>query len=84
MDNESNAAESSTNSDYALDNAGREASSRFDALAAMYDPGTIRHLEERGVSSGWQCLEVGGANILLQAHKRGLDIQQRQQAIQTD
>ena len=60
MDNESNAAESSTNSDYALDNAGREASSRFDALAAMYDPGTIRHLEERGISSGWHCLEVGG------------------------
>ena len=55
--NELNAAESSG---YALDNAAREASSRFDALAAMYDPGTIRHLEERGVSSGWQCLEVGG------------------------
>lgn len=50
----------SPNSDYALDNAGREASSRFDALAAMYDPGTIRHLEDRGITSGWHCLEVGG------------------------
>src|ERR1700719_2991586 len=58
--NESNAAESSANSLYALDNAGREASSRFAALAAMYDPVTIRHLEQRGVSSGWHCLEVGG------------------------
>jgi SAM-dependent methyltransferase len=50
----------SANSAYILDNAGREASARFAALAAMYDPGTIRHLEERGVSSGWHCLEVGG------------------------
>jgi SAM-dependent methyltransferase len=50
----------SADSIYTLDNAGREASARFDALAAMYDPGTIRHLEERGVSSGWHCLEVGG------------------------
>jgi ubiquinone/menaquinone biosynthesis C-methylase UbiE len=48
------------NSVYALDNAAKEASARFDALAAMYDPRTIRHLEQCGVSSGWQCLEVGG------------------------
>jgi SAM-dependent methyltransferase len=48
------------NSVYALDNAAKEASGRFDALAAIYDPGTIRHLEQCGVSSGWQCLEVGG------------------------
>jgi SAM-dependent methyltransferase len=58
--NQSNGAGSSANSDYALDNAAREASSRFDALAAMYDPITIRHLEQRGISSGWHCLEVGG------------------------
>jgi SAM-dependent methyltransferase len=50
----------SANSAYILDNAGREASARFAALAAMYDPGTISHLEELGVSSGWHCLEVGG------------------------
>ncbi len=61
MDNhESRVAGSSGNATYALDNAGKEASARFDALAAMYDPGTIRHLEELGVSSGWHCLEVGG------------------------
>ena len=59
-DNESSGAGCSANSVYALNNAGREASSRFTALAAMYDPGTIRHLEDRGVSSGWHCLEVGG------------------------
>jgi SAM-dependent methyltransferase len=59
-DNESSGAGSSANAIYALDNAGREASARFAALAAMYDPGTIRHLEDRGVGSGWHCLEVGG------------------------
>jgi SAM-dependent methyltransferase len=50
----------SANSIYALDNAAKEASARFDALAAMYDPVTIRHLENRDVSPGWRCLEVGG------------------------
>jgi SAM-dependent methyltransferase len=30
------------------------------ALAAVFDPGTIRHLEARGVDHGWSCLEVGG------------------------
>jgi SAM-dependent methyltransferase len=57
---ESSGAGHSANSAYILDNAGRETSARFAALAAMYDPGTIRHLEECGVSSGWNCLEVGG------------------------
>jgi SAM-dependent methyltransferase len=57
---ESTRAADSATSIYALDNAGREASSRFAALAAMYDPVTIRHLEQRGVTSGWHCLEVGG------------------------
>jgi SAM-dependent methyltransferase len=45
---------------YLLDNAGREASARFDALSVIYDGDTIRHLEDRGVGEGWQCLEVGG------------------------
>jgi SAM-dependent methyltransferase len=61
MENDrSSGAGRSANSIYTLDNAGKEAAARFDALAAMYDPVTIRHLEERGVSSGWHCLEVGG------------------------
>jgi SAM-dependent methyltransferase len=51
---------SSTDAAYLLDNAGREAPARFAALSAMFDPGTIRHLEERGVTRGWECLEVGG------------------------
>jgi SAM-dependent methyltransferase len=61
MENDgSSGAGHSATSIYTLDNAGKEASARFDALAAMYDPGTTRHLEERGVNSGWYCLEVGG------------------------
>ena len=50
----------STNSTYLLDNAGREAPGRFAALSVLFDPGTIRHLEERGVGADWHCLEVGG------------------------
>lgn len=45
---------------YVLDNAAEEASARFAALPRLYDPGTIRHLEQLGVAAGWRCLEVGG------------------------
>jgi len=44
---------------YVFDNAGAQAGSRFSALAAVFDPGTIRHLADRGVTDGWHCLEVG-------------------------
>jgi SAM-dependent methyltransferase len=47
-------------STYLFDNAGRETPARFAALSALFDPGTIRHLEDRGVGPGWHCLEVGG------------------------
>jgi SAM-dependent methyltransferase len=47
-------------SSYLLDNATREAPVRFAALSELFDPGTIRHLRERGVGPGWHCLEVGG------------------------
>ncbi len=50
--NESCGAGRSANSASVLDNAGKGASVRFAALAAISDPGTIRHLEERGVTSG--------------------------------
>ena len=36
------------------------ASTRFAALADCFDSGTRRHLMNRGVAPGWQCLEVGG------------------------
>ena len=61
MENDnSSGAGSSANPVYTLDNAAKEAVARFDALAAMYDPVTIRHLQDCGVSTGWHCLEVGG------------------------
>lgn len=59
-DSETSSARRSADSPYLLANAGSEAPARFAALSAMFDPGTIRHLEERGVTKGWQCLEVGG------------------------
>jgi len=44
---------------YAFDNAWHQARQRLAAIEAIYDPGTIRHLEARGVGEGWRCLEVG-------------------------
>lgn len=44
---------------YTFDNSGTQAATRFSALAAIFDPGTIRHLTEIGVASGWHCLEIG-------------------------
>jgi SAM-dependent methyltransferase len=57
---ETQGVRSSAEDAYLLDNAGREAATRFAALSAMFDSGTIRHLEERGVAPGWNCWEVGG------------------------
>jgi SAM-dependent methyltransferase len=44
---------------YTFDNSGTHVAARFSALADIFDPGTIRHLTEIGVGSGWHCLEVG-------------------------
>lgn len=41
-----------------LDQA-ENASTRFAALAEMFDGSTCRHLLERGLREGWHCLEVG-------------------------
>lgn len=45
---------------YIFPNAAPQAAERLRALAEVFDPGTVRHLEARGVGSGWSCLEVGG------------------------
>lgn len=45
---------------YVFDNAAPQARARLRALAAVFDPGTIRQLDARGVAEGWRCLEVGG------------------------
>jgi SAM-dependent methyltransferase len=44
---------------YAFDNALATQRERLDLLEALFDPGTIRHLEALGVAPGWRCLEVG-------------------------
>jgi 2-polyprenyl-3-methyl-5-hydroxy-6-metoxy-1,4-benzoquinol methylase len=44
---------------YTFENSGTQAVARFSALANIFDPGTIRHLTEIGVDSGWHCLEIG-------------------------
>lgn len=44
---------------YLLDNRQTEAGQRFDALAALFDPTTFRHIERFGIGSGWRCWEVG-------------------------
>jgi SAM-dependent methyltransferase len=44
---------------YIFDNAAAETAARFSALATIFDPGTIRHLTEIGVTKGWTCLEIG-------------------------
>jgi SAM-dependent methyltransferase len=50
---------------YVLDNAKPEATGRFDALAAIFDAGTRRHVETLGPVDNWRCLEVaaGGGSI---------------------
>jgi SAM-dependent methyltransferase len=49
-------------SGYLLDNAAREAPVRLAFLSALFDPGTIGHLEACAVASGWHCLEIGGGS----------------------
>jgi ubiquinone/menaquinone biosynthesis C-methylase UbiE len=44
---------------YAFDNALAVQRERLDTLQELFDPGTIRQLEARGVAPGWRCLEVG-------------------------
>ncbi|MEU5196759.1 methyltransferase [Streptomyces scabiei] len=44
---------------YLLDNRQAEAGERFDALAALFDASTFRHVDDLGVEPGWRCWEVG-------------------------
>jgi SAM-dependent methyltransferase len=60
MDQNNDNSRLSTGTQYIFDNSAQQASARFPALSAAFDPGTIRHLEKLGVFPGWHCLEVGG------------------------
>ncbi|MGI5129621.1 methyltransferase domain-containing protein [Pseudonocardia sp. CA-107938] len=48
-----------TEDGYLLANEQREAGTRFAALATLFDPVTLRHVQDLGISSGWRCWEVG-------------------------
>ena len=45
---------------YVFDNAADQTRTRFDALEHIFDEGTIRHIEARGIGEGWTGLEIGG------------------------
>ncbi len=45
--------------EYLLDNRAAEAGRRFEALSALFDPSTFRHLSELGIDRGWRCWEIG-------------------------
>jgi SAM-dependent methyltransferase len=45
---------------YVFDNSATQATARFTALTAVFDPGTVGHLAAVGVAKGWKCLEIGG------------------------
>jgi SAM-dependent methyltransferase len=46
-------------SGYLLHNQQTEAGTRLDALAALFDPATFRHIDALGIAAGWRCWEVG-------------------------
>ncbi|MFS8203122.1 methyltransferase domain-containing protein [Streptomyces sp. CWNU-52B] len=46
-----------------LDNRRPDGEQRFDALAALFDPTTFRHIERLGIGSGWRCWEVGAGGM---------------------
>jgi SAM-dependent methyltransferase len=45
--------------EYLLDNKSAAAAPRLDALAAVFDPTTFRHVDALGIGEGWHCWEVG-------------------------
>ncbi|WP_190093814.1 class I SAM-dependent methyltransferase [Streptomyces melanogenes] len=52
-------AEYDTDRGYLLDNQQSEAGVRFGALAELFDPVTLRHVDRLGIGPGMRCWEVG-------------------------
>jgi SAM-dependent methyltransferase len=44
---------------YLLENRHDEAGVRLASLARLFDPSTVRHLDDLGIDGGWHCWEVG-------------------------
>ena len=53
---------------YLLDNQQPEAGQRFDALSALFDPTTFRHVQDLGISVGWRVWEVGAGGPGVPSH----------------
>jgi SAM-dependent methyltransferase len=52
-----------TDGGYLLDNQQAEAGVRFDALAALFNASTFRHIRSLGITEGWRCWEVGAGGV---------------------
>ena len=60
-----------TDTRYALDSAWQAERERLDSITSLYDPGTLEICDRLGVSSGWNCLDVGaGTGTLAQSLAR--------------
>lgn len=46
--------------EYSLDAAWEREKERLDALSAIYEDGTRRHITALGIAEGWRCAEIGG------------------------
>ncbi len=52
---------------YLLDNRQSESGRRFEALSALFDPSTFRHIDGLGIAAGWRCWEVGAGGATVPA-----------------
>jgi SAM-dependent methyltransferase len=50
------------NAQYAFSNDWKDARQRLRLLEEVFDPGTIRHLDQTGIGEGWRCLEAGAGS----------------------
>jgi len=50
---------------YLLDNRAEAAGRRFEALSAIFNPSTFRHIADLGIGRGWRCWEVGAGGSLV-------------------
>ena len=73
-----NAGTQAVHRGYRFANEGREAPDRFTCLSTLYDPGTVRQLEELGVTRGGIASKWGAAAEEL---RNGLPIVWRRQGV---
>jgi hypothetical protein len=47
---------------YLLGNSAEPAGVRLEAISALFDPSTFRHVKRLGIRPGWRCWEVGAGS----------------------